>query len=121
ATKYQAALTRAGAQCEIAPAPDNVPPSMPPAEPTPKAEPAEAETPGPPASGGGLDSAGIAPPGSILVEGEPFEAREVDTSGLSIAEAGEDLVEREPFKPREVDTSALSLDPGPDSEPGAGN
>ena len=115
AAKYQAALTRAGAQCEIAPAPDTVPPNTAPAE----ANAPETPVPTPAAdAGGGLDSADIAPPGSILVEGEPFEAREVDTSGLSIAEAGEDLVEHEPFKPREVDTSSLSLDPGPDAEPG---
>lgn len=108
--KYQAALTRAGAQCEVAPSPDNVPPENPPPE-------AEKQ---PAAATGALDAVDIAPPGSILVEGETFEAREVDTSALSIAEAGEELVQHEPFKPREVDTGSLSLEPDPESGPGGG-
>ncbi len=61
----------------------------------------------------------IAPPGAVLVESPPVEGCEINTEGLSLAERGEDLQEKRPPQAAAVpDTRHITLIPGePAREP----
>ena len=56
--------------------------------------------------------AGIAPPGVVLVEPQPVEVRDICIDGLSLAEQGEDLMEERQMESVIVpDTSHITLAP----------
>lgn len=120
AKKYQMALHKAGAICQVvnrAPAAAAAAPA-----PAPKAAPAEApaasaaelglqktvvkETP---QSLGELDGVNIDAPGVTLVEHEDIPVPQIDTAALSLDQVGVELTEHEEIPEPQVDISALSL------------
>ena len=133
AKKYQMALHKAGAICQVvnraaaaASAPvaasPVAPPPVAPSAATPKAAPAEAapasaadlglqktvikETP---QSLGELDGANIDAPGTTLVEHEEIPVPQIDTGALSLDQVGVELTEHEEIPEPQVDTSAFSI------------
>lgn len=128
AKKYQLALLRAGAICQVINR-DAAPVVTAPAAPViaaapvapftdPVAPPAsDSSAPGlqksvvkaPPAGLGELSGASVDAPGITLVEHQEVAIPQIDTSALSMDQVGAELVEHEEVEAPQVDVSGLSL------------
>lgn len=126
AKKYQMALAKAGALCEVVKVAATAQKSSPApqAKSTPTASalhPEQKDIAGltksvvkpAPTELGGLASVTLEQPGAVLVEHQEVAPLQVDTGGLSLDAPGATLVEHEEVAAPEVDTSALSV-----AEPG---
>ncbi len=123
AKKYQMALAKAGALCEVvkvaAPAQKSSPAAShaKPAHAVSPARPEQMDTAGltksvvkpAPRDLGGFASVTLDQPGAVLGEHQEVPPLQVDTGGLSLDVPGATLVEHEEVAAPEVDTSALSV------------
>jgi len=125
AKKYQMALAKAGALCEVvkvaAPATQSstaaATPPKPPRATAPASGAAQADSPGltksvvKPAPGtlGEFDHVTLEQPGVVLVEHQEVAPPQFDLGGLGLDEPGATLAEHEEVAPPEVDTSGLTV------------
>ncbi len=93
ATKYRAALHKAGAICRVV-------------DTAAKATPAQEA----PSKSSALEGAVLDAPGTVLVEHEEVAAPQIDTSGMSMDAVGAELTEHEEVAPLQVDTSSMRMD-----------
>lgn len=132
AKKYQMALAKAGALCEVVNVAAMAKKAPSPAVAAKPQKPARAASPAPrpaqqgsvgltksvvkraPSSLGSLASVTLDQPGTVLVEHQEVTPLQVDLGGLSMDAPGATLSQHEEVAPPAVDTSALSV-----AEPGA--
>jgi len=129
AKKYQMALYKAGAICQVvdsaaAPVPEKAKPVVAESPPAQAPSPAAATTSSQPAADlgmqksvvksapeglGELNAAGIDAPGTTLVEHEEVAVPQIDTGGMSMDPIGVELSEHEEVAEPQVDISGLSV------------